>query len=294
MIEELLDSFQAVELWIITGLIAVMFKSLYQSWQKKLNEDYSSVELTKTAVLIVLIFTSITSTTLVIVIDYSSPSVKGIAYAVLAGFFLYTGLWVFNLSMKYCDLSVSSPLQQTIPVFVAFLEPLFLASQGYSLQIVLSAVLVVIGAYFITIKDSFKTPIKNITGKGPLLAILSAFLFALTSIITHHTTQFTPVLWYIMIQSTSGLVALIIYSRDAGFSTELEVIGYGSSYTLTVVFDIITLSLVAASIATVFFRLSLVINILVGIIVYKEKNPRLKIIGALLILISIISVSLAT
>ena len=233
-----------VELWIITGFIAVLFKTVYQSWQKKLNEDYSSVELTKTAVLIVLISTLTTSTMLVVLLDYPLPDMRGGMYAVMAGLFLYTGLWLFNLSMKYCDLSVSSPLQQTIPVFVAFIEPLVLASQGYSLRVVLSAVLVVIGAYFITIKDDFRTPIRNITGKGPLLAIISAILFAFASITTHHTTQFMPVLWYIVVQSATGLIVLTAYSRNMNFNTELEVLGYGSSYTLTVILDITTLSLV--------------------------------------------------
>lgn len=281
-----------VELWIITGFIAVLFKTVYQSWQKKLNEDYSSVELTKTAVLIVLISTLTTSTVLVVLLDYPLPDMRGGMYAVMAGLFLYTGLWLFNLSMKYCDLSVSSPLQQTIPVFVAFIEPLVLASQGYSLRVVLSAVLVVIGAYFITIKDDFRTPIRNITGKGPLLAIISAILFAFASITTHHTTQFMPVLWYIVVQSATGLIVLTAYSRNMNFNTELEVLGYGSSYTLTVILDITTLSLVAASIATVFFRLSLVFNIAIGLVIYKERNPRLKIVGASLILLSIVSVSL--
>lgn len=287
-----MEVLQSVELWIITGFIAVLFKTVYQSWQKKLNDDHSSVELTKTAVLIVLISTLTTSTALVILLDYPLPNIKGGLYAVMAGLFLYTGLWAFNLSMKYCDLSVSSPLQQTIPVFVAFIEPLVLASQGYSLQVVLSAVLVVIGAYFITIKDDFTTPIRNITGKGPLLAILSAILFAFASITTHHATQFMPVFWYIVIQSATGLVVLTAYSRNMNFNTDLEVLGYGSSYTLTVIFDIITLSLVAASIATVFFRLSLVFNIAIGLVIYKERNPRLKIVGAALILLSIVSVSL--
>jgi drug/metabolite transporter (DMT)-like permease len=189
--------------------------------------------------------------------------------------------------METTDLSIASPLQQTIPVFATIIEPLVLSNLGYDVQTILAALVTTLGAYVVVIEpEKPLEPLRRITDRGPLLAVVTALLLALNSIISHSVTQSLEVSYFLLIASVSGFVVLTFLRREAP-DLRFENMSYGLVFSGNLGFSILTLSLVVASIATVFFRLSLVLNILVGFFVFEEENIRIRLVGSLVVMAGI-------
>lgn len=273
-----------VEIWILVGILAVIAKSSYQSWQKYLTEDFTSTEITQSA----LIISSLLFTTVAVVLRPSLPPIGDFVLASVSGIFVSSGIYLFIKSMETTDLSVASPLQQTIPVFASIIEPIFLSSLGYEPRTIIAAVITTIGAYIVVIeRGNILLPIKKLTEKGPLLALTTALFLAIASIIAHYTTQTMPVIYYVLTEVTVGAIFMTLVRRDVP-SYDKQLIGYGFVLGLNLGLSILTLSLVVASQATVFFRISLIINVLVGWYFYKEGNILIRLFGSLIIISGVI------
>lgn len=271
-----------IELWIVAGLVAVVLKTAYQSMQKKLTSSFESIHLAQSAMLVSsIIFAAI------VIYQYSGPpTLWEFLLSACSGLFLSGGLWTFNKSMETTDLSVASPLQQTIPVFATVLEPLVLSSQ-YNIQTILAALVTTLGAYIVVIEpENPLEPFRRITDRGPLLAVLTAFLLAINSILSYYVTQSLEVWNFILIASVSGFVVLTLLRRDVP-DLRFENLSYAAVYSGNLGFSILTLSLVLPSTGTVFFRISLVLNILVGFFVFDEKNILIRISGSLVVILGV-------
>lgn len=272
-----------IELWWITGILAVVAKSAYQSWQKLLTKEFKSIQLSQTAMLVSTgIFLIIAS-----ILRPELPTLREVLLAVLSGVLIGIGLLSFTKSMESTDLSIASPLQQTIPVFSSIIEPIVLSKLGYSIEIIAAAVITTIGAYVVVIKPSnILLPIKRLRDKGPALAILTAVLFGLASIISHYATQTMPVIYYLCIEVGGGFVTLTLIRRSLP-EYNRKLLLYGSTYATNLGLSILTLSLVIASKATVFFRLSLILNVAVGVFLFGEENVIIRIIGSIIIILGV-------
>lgn len=273
-----------LELWIIVGIVAVLLKTSYQSMQKKLLSSFNSVHLAQSATLV----SSLIFGMIVLYLSPAPPNVNEILLSSFSGLLLGGALWAFNKSMETTDLSVASPLQQTIPVFVIVIEPLILSNLDYTLQAALAALVTTVGAYIVVIEpNSPLKPLKEITNSGPLLAVLAAILLALNSIVSHSITQSLSVWNFLLISTFCGFLILTLLRRNLP-SLEVGNLSYGLVYTGNLAFSILTLSLVIASTATVFFRLSLVLNVLVGFFVFNEENIIIRLIGSVVIILGVV------
>lgn len=273
-----------LELWIIVGIVAVLLKTSYQSMQKKLLSSFNSVHLAQSATLV----SSLIFGMIVLYLSPAPPNVNEILLSSFSGLLLGGALWAFNKSMETTDLSVASPLQQTIPVFVIVIEPLILSNLDYTLQAALAALVTTVGAYIVVIEpNSPLKPLKEITNSGPLLAVLTAVLLALNSIVSHSVTQSLSVWNFLLISTFCGFLILTLSRRKLP-SLEVGNLSYGLVYTGNLAFSILTLSLVVASTATVFFRLSLVLNVLVGFFVFNEENIIIRLIGSVVIILGVV------
>lgn len=271
--------------WIIIGLLAIVCKSGYQSWQKELGKEYDALELTQVAHLVcVPIFG--------LFVAFKSPELKlnyiTVGFPVIGGACLAVGLWMFNKSLETTDLSISSPLQQTIPVFVVLIEPFIIDSINLDYNLLVIALTTVLGAYVVSLNktDSILSPVYSLSRKGPLLAVGTAILFAVASVITSLTTQSVSVLWFLFIEVISASV-IITLIRWGWPSANRNVVAYSILYSFNLGLSILTISVATASEATILFRLSLIINVLVGYKVYDEDDILIRIIGSVIIIIGI-------
>lgn len=270
--------------WIVVGSLAVLGKTVYQSWQKSLNKEFESLYLAQIAFAVA----SVSFAGVVLYLSPELPNSTELILSVTAGLLVGSGLWMFNKSMETTDLSIASPLQQTIPVFAAVIEPLVLSNFGINPNVIAAAVLTTIGAYVVNIeKGNILRPLTRLTDRGPALALTTALLFGLASVISHLTTQSLAVPYYLLIETTSAFV-LLTAVRGSLPDADIKPLGYGAVYSLNLGASILTLSLVVASKATVFFRLSLVMNVIIGLVVYDEQSLIMRLLGSLIIIAGVI------
>lgn len=274
------------EIWIITAGLSVLFKSLYQVLQKKLTTHFTPLHLSQIALFICI----------VIFVPYAGYQgfdlnlSKNLILNILSGVFIGIGVWSFAKSLELCDISVVSPLQQTIPVFTIIMEPLLISKYSYQLETGIAGVIVIIGA-LITVSEPTELKSNIISGinyKGSLLAILSALSYALSSIIVHNVTQTALISNFLLVQALTGFIILTILRKFKLPRFTINTLIYGILYATSLAFDVLTLSLINASISTVVFRGSIILNIIAGYLIFDEKNIPIRSIGSLLIILGII------
>ena len=272
-----------VEMWVIIGLIAVVFKSAYQSGLNRFVAVDQPLAVTHSLSLV----SSFLFGVIVIVVQPSAPPLWGVGLAALAGVFLGLGLWSFTEALSVADFSIVSPFQQLIPIVTAIVEPVVIAQLGYRPAVVGGAVLVGIGAYVVLLEPSAPfAPLRNIQSRGPLLGIATAILFGLAAIITSATTKQMSFPLYVFIQLVAAFTAISLIRRDLPRVNRNYAL-VGLLYTLNIGFSNFTLSLTAASNAVIVFRLSLLVNVLVGVLLFDEQGLLYRLIGALIIVAGI-------
>lgn len=275
-----------VEIWIILAGFSVLFKSSYQTLQKKLTADYTSVHLSQIALFISIIV-------FIPYVLYQGVNIRpnqNLVFNIISGILIAVGIWSFAKALEISDISIVSPLQQTIPIFVVILEPFIISRYTYQLETAFASVIVIIGA-IITVSGSkqVKTNVfSNIDYKGPILALLCALTYALSSIIVHYVTQTVFTSNYLLVQVTTGFIILTALREFNLPNINKKTAVYGVLYAMSLVFDIITLSLVNASVATIMFRVSIILNVIAGYFIFNEKNIIIRSLGAILIITGVV------
>lgn len=279
-----------VSLWIAAGVLTAVIQSVKAFLQKKLVEDVSGLELSFVASL----YTALLMIPVAgfYLLNGVAPSITVWASIAFVGITNGVALLLFFSSLKIEDLSIASPLKQTIPLFVAFLEPLFLATV-YSANILAGAFLTAAGSYVLMFEgDDFLRPLKLIGKRGPLMALGSAFFFAIGSIAVKYVVSNVPVLFFVSVVFwfSAATIGVAVYLRS-----DIEMTGYrgreyvylGAFTALTQALIFLTIDLSSASEATILFRLSILFNVLIGFQLFDEENLYYRLLGAALIIAGI-------
>jgi drug/metabolite transporter (DMT)-like permease len=273
-----------IEFWIVAAGLAVVAKSTYQSMQKQLTTRYDSLVIAQAAFLV---STAVFGAWLLVRWPVSVSPV-GVALSGCAGGLVAGGTWAFIEALRDSDLSVVSPLQQTIPVVAALLEPVLVAGFGVEPKLLLAAGVTAVGAYTVSVERGNPwRPLRTLRERGPLLALLTAVLLGVASIVGHVTTQQLPVSVYVFVLAATATV--LLFAAGPSRPPTVGVLGvYGLAFAANLWFSILALSLVAASQATVFFRLSLILNLVIGFVVFGERNVLFRVLGALVIIAGVV------
>jgi drug/metabolite transporter (DMT)-like permease len=175
-----------------------------------------------------------------------------------------------------------------IPVVAAVLEPVFVGGLGFEPRLLLAAGVTVVGAYTVSVeRGNVLLPLTRLRERGPLLALLTAVLLGVASIIGHATTQQLPVSVYVFVLSATAATGLTAVGPSR--PPRAGVLGlYGLAFTANLWFSILALSLVVASRATVLFRLSLILNVLVGFVVFEERHILFRTLGSLVVIAGVV------
>ena len=201
-----------------------------------------------------------------------------------------------------------SPLSSCVP-FTA-LTPLFLILTAFLIlkelpdkSGIIGIFLVVFGAYSLNIhksKSGWLGPIKSILEeKGSLLMILVAFIFSLTSIlgkiaINHSDFIFFSIFYFILLTPVLFLLSLITAKSNfhqilknkkfiflGGLCFAISLLLHNLAITMTIVPYFISIK-----------RTSIIFNVILGAIIFKEKNIREKLLGSIIMIIGIMFISL--
>ncbi len=200
------------------------------------------------------------------------------------------------------ELSRTMPFLSFTPIFLIFTSNLMLG-EFPSLVGILGIILIVGGTYFLEMKKGegasgpFRAFIKN---KGGQLVLLVAFIYAISSNLDKITVQnsnpitrniivlalmalmLLPLIWYKSNQKLIEIKSKYKLLLIAGFFAALTLLCQMTALILNMVPYIISLK-----------RTSALFSVILGAIVFKERNVKPKLLGATLMVLGVVLISIS-
>lgn len=278
----------------ILALTAALFSSLKGIARKHISKDFTSIQIGYLGQVygsvLILPFAAWRYT------QTGFNPTPGILLAlVISTAVVLASTYLYIEALRITDISVTEPLRNTSPIFVALLEPLLLGINFQTL-ILAAALLGSAGAYILVSKDSLLTPIENMKNKGALISVLVAFILGLYSIAQRFGATNADPLIFIYLTYVTSLIGFWIWKKHEGTSVELktyfrkDVFILGTVTAIGVVAGIYAYSFISASETTVIKQTSAIFSVLIGGKFFKETDLLRKTIGALIIIAGVILV----
>lgn len=276
-------------LWAFFALLAVLTKTGFYAYQKKLLSTHSS--------LLLGYISSIAGTLFFVPIAIWDVTTHGLSLtsveiAILLGIGV-TELVAFSVylrALQLTDISIASPLKRMKPMFVAVFEPLVFGIAFVPL-IGVAATFAGIGGYIVLMKGTdLLTPFRRIRETGPKLAFIAALLYGVLSLGSRYgTTTTSPYVFGAIIFSimTIGYITILAQQRQIPalrdhFTKGFAIIGVLGI--LRSLFVWIAYSMAAASLVVAVTQLTVLTDILVGGVLLKEDGLVKRILGGGMIL----------
>lgn len=279
-----------VALWIVIAIVSALFKTTYATLQKSFSVEFTALDMGwLTATLGAVIFLPLAIWSLWVQQSVFTPTI--LLAMGLGGLIELIAMYTWLAALQTEDLSIVSPLRQTIPIFVVILEPILL-SVPFDPGVALGAVLTVIGAYVVLVDGiDIWSPLTKVTERGPQLAIATAILFALASILGKFVLgSVQPLVYAEFVYITLAVGFILIFTQSTN-SYPISAFYRPSILLLGVITALVTLTTFTAlalspsvSKVSVIFRASLLFNVIIGIVVFNEDGLISRFLGSLLII----------
>lgn len=215
------------------------------------------------------------------------------ALIIVGGLHVFSTI-LFMKALKASDLSITLPMICFTPIFLLITSPL-IVGEFPDLFGVIGIVMIVIGAYTLNIKErhgGFFAPFRALLKeKGPRYMLVVAFIFSITSNYDKiGVLNTSPIFWTIAFNLFLSILLFPIMLWKSKNSIKhighnlkvLLPIGFFSAVTLIFQMTAISLTLVAYVISIK--RISIVLGVLWGGLIFKEKNIKDRMIGAIIMI----------
>jgi drug/metabolite transporter (DMT)-like permease len=220
-----------------------------------------------------------------------TPPVVGVI--LLAGVANIAAIYAFLSALAIEDLSIVAPLRQSTPVLVALIEP-WLLTVGFDPALLGAALAAAAGAY-VLLAESPLAPLRRFGERATLLALTAAALFAVASLSARYVTVRVPPLFYsftVYLAMAVGFAAIRGYrSGEVPLRPLLRVrlLALGALTALRTSVTYVAFSFPAGSAAgvTVALQTSVVLNVLVGGMLFREEDLGRRLLGAGLIVVGV-------
>lgn len=276
---------------VILALLAALLSSLKGVAGKHVAREFSSVEIGYIGQIygsILLLPFSISR-----YLEAGFTLNPGIIAAILISTaIILASTYLYIEALRITDISITEPIRNTSPIFVALIEPVILAI-NFNIMIIAAALLGSVGAYILVAKDSLLTPLENIRDKGALLSALVAFILAIYSVAQRFGATNADPLLFIYITYLTSLIGFWIWKRKEGGEIKTrsyfrkDVFALGTVTTAGVVAGVYAYSMISASEVTVIKQTSAIFSVLIGGKFFKEKDLLRKLIGAIIIMLGV-------
>ncbi len=282
---------------VLLALIAALFSSLKGIARKHASDHFTSVEIGYMGQ----VYGAILLLPLGVwrYLETGFNLTPGVLTAVLISTaVILSSTYLYIEALRITDISVTEPLRNTSPIFVALLEPLIL---GISFKTVLiaAAVLGSAGAYILVSRDSLLTPLENMNNRGAILSITVAFILAVYSIAQRFAATNTDPLLFIYITYVTSLVGFWLWKKHETEENvkprsylRKDVFAVGTTTALGVVAGIYAYSIITASEVTVIKQTSAIFSVIIGGKYFKEDDLIRKLVGAAVIVLGVALVAI--
>ena len=211
---------------------------------------------------------------------------------------------LFLKALKFSPLSLTFPFLGLTPVFT-ILSSFIILKEKVSLLGAAGILLVTLGAYLLnanTIKEGVLQPIKSIyREKGSMLMVLVAFIYGTTSVFGKKAVLLSNPITFSVVYCSLFFVLLALPAlakyrktrRRLGKQEALLALGLGISFAMAIMLHFKAISIVNVSYMISVKRLSLIISVLYGALVFGEKHIRCRILGSAVMVGGVLLLSLA-
>jgi len=277
--------------WVAVAALAAVLQAAYEALQNRLTADVDTLRLSYV--------TSVLGAALLLPVGawiaYTRPVsvtplvIAGLAVGVAANIL---ALYAYLTALERADLSVVSPLRQSTPLWVAFVEPAVVGS-GVGPSVVAGAAAATVGGYILLADEGIRSPLTRIRETGPLLALGTAGLYAVASVSARFVVVRIPSLLYTSLLYLGMAVGFAALARRRGslpgttgiLNREFALLGVTTTARSVLIFA--AFSLTTAAEVTVVLRLSLLLTVVSGYVVFDEGDPARRLAGATIIVVGV-------
>ena len=210
---------------------------------------------------------------------------------------------LYMKAIKHSDLSITVPMVTFTPLFLLLTSPL-IVGEFPSLFGFIGVLLIVLGSYTLNIKQRhagylapFKTLLKE---KGPKLMLLVAFIWSITSNFDKiGVLNSSPIFWVIAINIfiTLTLLPIMLYKSRGSIQQILishrTLLPIGLFSALSLIFQMTAISLTLVAYVISIKRTSVVMTVLFGYLIFKEKGIKERLVGAVIMVIGVLFIVLS-
>lgn len=285
--------------WLITAILAALFTSLGNVFSKKSLQDIDEYTVAWSLRFFALAFLLIP----VLFFVKIPPLSQQFWIALVLGSSLNVVATILIMkALKSSDLSITAPMIAFTPVFLLLTSP-FMVGEFPNFWGLVGVLTVFAGVYTLNIKEKaggFLSPLKALMKeKGPRLMLMVAFIWSITSNFDKIGVQnSSPIVWAtsatifmalallpIMLWRSPGAIKII----PSNFKW-LAPIGLFSA--LSLVFEMITLSLTLVAYTYAIKRTSILMSVFFGHLIFKEKGLKERLAGAAIMVAGVLVIAL--
>ncbi len=217
--------------------------------------------------------------------------------------FITTTTILLMKALKYSDISIVAPMTAFTPLFMLITSPL-ITKEFPSVYGLLGVLLIVIGSYVLNIKERKKSyfwPLKAlIKEKGAQYMLIVAFIWSIGSNVDKiGVLNSSPLFWVV---ATNGFAALILFpimlkkssvKIKSTFKFLKFFVGLGLLVVLGQIFQMTAITLTQVIYVITIKRTSIIMSVIFGYLIFKEKGFKERIFGSVLMLLGIVFITLA-
>lgn len=281
-------------MWIIFGVLCALFHSLGDLFYRKAGTGESTELLS---------FGRMAYTSLVLWLFVLFEGIPEFGDDLLRAYYIGIPLeliatLLYMKALQHSPLSIVAPLFAFSPAFILLTGPLFLGEYT-SFTGALGVMVIVVGAYLLNVsqvKDGYFEPFKRLgKERGARYMIGAALLFSVTANMGRlGVTNSSPAFFGASYFTVLALVLLIpvIRRKEVPGVVRKTVLIPGIAIALSVIFHLKGIELIQASYFIALKRLSMIISIVLGIVILKEKSGKERLVGGTIMMLGVLIIVL--
>ncbi len=209
-------------------------------------------------------------------------------------------------ALKISPMSLTLPFLSLTPVFLIFVSFIILGEK-VSLQGAIGILCIAFGSYVLNlheVKNGFTAPLRAILKeKGSILMIITAIIYSITSAlgkmaIIHSSALFFGASYFILVTIVFSFIVLLKERKEVkNFISEgkyISLIFPGICQSIMVISHMIAISIAKVAYMISLKRTSLLIGVIYGYFLFKEKHIKERLSGALLMFAGFVLIVTAT
>jgi len=285
-------------LWILFAFLAAFFQATRAVFSKKSLKNIDEYVVSFASRLIV----SLLLLPILFFIEIPQLNSQFWFALITSGTLLSLNTILYMKAIKYSDISLAMPMISFTPLFLLLTSPIMVGEfpNFFGLAGIL---LIVMGSYVLNLKQKnygYLAPFKKLlTDKGPRLMLCVAFIWSIGSNFDKiGVINSSPLFWGLSmaIFMTIFLLPIAIYKSKCRLK-ELpkkikNIFPIGLSSALELPFHMYAIQLALVSYVISIKRTSIIMSVLFGYFFFKEKNIKKRLIGAAVMVVGVLLITL--